>query len=68
MRTRISIALVPNEQFSFVASLALRSGLRQRGEGYFLKRTQRLSLVPRCETREHTGLTSGRAYGAWRMG
>jgi hypothetical protein len=26
--------------------------------------TQRLSLVPRCGTREHTGLTCGRAYGA----
>ena len=26
--------------------------------------TQILSLVPRCGTREHTGLTSGRAYGA----
>ena len=26
--------------------------------------TQRLSLVPRCGTREHAGLTSGRAYGA----
>jgi hypothetical protein len=44
--------------------LSLRYGLRQHGIEYFVQLTQRLSLVPRCGTREHTGLTCGRAYGA----
>jgi hypothetical protein len=48
----------------YVASLALRSGLRQEGMVCCLIFTQRLSLVPRCGTREHTGLTCGRAYVA----
>jgi hypothetical protein len=50
--------------FIHVAPLALRSGLRQEGMVCCLIFTQRLSLVPRCGTREHTGLTCGRASGA----